>query len=157
MGLTVNESSKLITSAANSLRINNTCIATTNIYVLSFEGHCIPHHLIHPNRKIADSIFRLRTGHAMTRSCQALYHLTDSKSCPFYRCVNIDETIDHILSECPRFTTERNISIRKIASLGLKTSTPLVLGFTHVSKDKEIQILEALGVVVSSTKIFNWL
>ena len=157
VALAVNESSKLITPAANSLRINNTCIAATNIYVLSFEGHCIQHHLIHPNRKITTSIFRLRTGHATTRSRQALYHLTDSKSCPFYRCVNIDETIDHILSECPRFTTERNILIRKIASLGLKTSTPLVLGFTHVSKDKEIQILEALGVVVSSTKIFNWL
>ena len=93
----------------------------------------------------------------MTRSRQALYHLTDSKSCPFFRCVNIDETIDHILSECPRFTTERNILIRKIESLGLKTSTPLVLGFTRVSKDKELKILEALGVFVSSTKIFNWL
>ena len=87
VALTVNETSKLITSAASSLRINNTCIATTNIYVLSFEGHYIPHHLIHPNRKIANSIFCLRTGHAMTRSCQALYCLTDSKSCPFYRCV----------------------------------------------------------------------
>ena len=48
-----------------------------------------------------NSIVNLRTGHAMTRSCQALHHLTDSKSGPFYRCVNIDETIDHILSECP--------------------------------------------------------
>ena len=155
--LTVNESSKLITSAASFLRIINTCITTTNIYVLSFEGHCIPHHLIHPNRKIANSIFHLRTGHAMTRSCQALYHLTGSKSCPFYRYVNIDKTIDHIFSECPHFTTERNILIRKINSLGLKTSTPLVLGFIHVSKDKEIKILEAVGVFGSSTKIFNWL
>ena len=106
VALTVDESSKLITSSANSLRINNTCIAITNIYVLSFAGHYIPHHLIHPNRKIVNSIFRLRTGHAVTRSRPALYHLTNIKSCPFYRCV-IDETIDHIFSECPRFTTER--------------------------------------------------
>ena len=40
--LTVNESSKLITSAANVFRINKTRIAATNTYVLSFAGQCIP-------------------------------------------------------------------------------------------------------------------
>jgi len=49
---TVNESTNLITSTANSLRINNFCIVTTNIHVWSFAGYCIIYHLIHPNRKL---------------------------------------------------------------------------------------------------------
>ena len=65
VALTVYGLLKLITSTANFLRISKTCVAATNMYVLSFAGHCIPHHFIHPNRKLVNSIFRLRTGHAM--------------------------------------------------------------------------------------------
>jgi hypothetical protein len=57
--LTVNESSKLITSAENVFRINKTRIAATNT-CLSFAGQCIPNHIIQPNRKPKNSVFSLQ-------------------------------------------------------------------------------------------------
>ena len=73
------------------------------------------------NRKIRTVLTRLRIGHAGVQSYLYRFNMTEQEFCENTYCEQneIEETIEHLLFQCPSHETHRNLMMIKYNQIGI--------------------------------------
>ena len=98
------------------------------------------------NRKIRTVLTRLRIGHAGVQSYLYRFNMTEQEFCENTYCEQneIEETIEHLLFQCPSHETHRNLMMTKYNQIGiLNPNLKTILGGDDERRDN-IVILKIL-------------
>ena len=103
------------------------------------------------NRKLEIEMARLRMGYTRLNSDMHRMQLVESPNCP--HCLNVPETINHLLMECPRYFSARIILQTKLALLGVNRPTVnILLGGGNLSDVNKFKVNRALTSFLIAVK-----
>ena len=103
------------------------------------------------DRKVNTSIIRLRIGHSSLR--QHLYRLRLEIS-PLCECQQ-EETVQHIIMECPRYFSARTKMKHFLFNLGVPFNLKNILGREEDDPDLKRKIYRHLAVYLKSTGLID--
>ncbi|KAK2724008.1 hypothetical protein QYM36_002373 [Artemia franciscana] len=121
-----------------------------NMYLEITEYRYINHEMKHPEKRVADIIFRMRTGHARTKNMLKRWNMTDSSDC---NVCGVEENLQHIIMECKKYETARSRLKEQILKSGIQFRIKELLG--KVAKDKQRETVRYLGQYVKDTGLID--
>jgi hypothetical protein len=103
--LNYNEIKSLITAAINTKWQNTWAQSTTGKFLHNITTHTPKQtKYTHPNRKVNNSINRLKVGRTQLNHHKTLLGISNNPNCP--HCTN-EESIEHVLLHCPHYAQHR--------------------------------------------------
>ncbi|XP_065584617.1 uncharacterized protein LOC136043648 [Artemia franciscana] len=96
-----------------------------NMYLEITEYRYINHEMKHPEKRVGDIIFRMRTGHAKTKKMLKRWNMTDSSDC---NVCGVEENLQHIIMECKKYETARSRLKEQILKSGIQFRIKELLG-----------------------------
>ena len=121
-----------------------------NMYLEITEYRYINHEMKHPEKRVADIIFRMRTGHAKTKKMLKRWNMTDSSDC---NVCGVEENLQHIIMECKKYETARSRLKEQILKSGIQFRIKELLG--KVAKNKQRETVKYLGQYVKDTGLID--
>ena len=88
-----------------------------NLYLEITEYRYINHEMKHPEKRVADIIFRMRTGHVKTKKMLKRWNMTDSPDC---NVCGVEENLQHIIMECKKYETARSRLKEQVIKSGIQ-------------------------------------
>jgi len=121
-----------------------------NMYLEITEYRYINHEMKHPEKRVADIIFRMRTGHAKTKKMLKRWNMTDSSDC---NVCGVEENLQHIIMECKKYETARSRLKEQVIKSGIQFRIKELLG--KVAKNKQRETVKYLGQYVKDTGLID--
>ena len=116
-----------------------TNIVGKGTFLRRFSNHIEYNHSIFniPKRRLQVLITRFRIGHIGTRAYLHRFRMAEHPFCENPSCLinEVQETIDHMLLQCPAYSTQRNVLVQKLSQIGIGfTLENLLLGNLRIKK-----------------------
>ena len=90
--------------------------------------------MMHPETKVADIIFRVRTRHAKTKKMLKRWNKTDSSDC---NVCGVEENLQHLTIEFKKYETARSRLKEQVEKRGIQLRIKELLGKVVKNKQKE--------------------
>lgn len=125
---------------------------STNTILDLYDFKPPPLDLIHSERKIATTIFRIRSGHAKVNSVLFKWNLVDSPNCIV---CNVYEDVRHVIMSCKKYYIQREILKRKVLKLFGAFTFRAVVGHSSAPPWARRVSVSALGCFIRTSSLFD--
>ncbi|KAK2712730.1 hypothetical protein QYM36_011427 [Artemia franciscana] len=124
-----------------------------NKYQKIVKDNFITKNLIHPNKNIANTIFRIRTGHNKTNASLFRWKITTSPLCDLCK---IDEDAEHLIMNCSKYNQERHLLEKNVKNnAGGNFDYNEIIGITETGKQESMTRM--LGLFLRETKLLDYI
>jgi len=124
-----------------------------NKYLKIVKDNFITKNLIHPNKNIANTIFRIRTGHNKTNASLFRWKITTSPLCDLCK---IDEDAEHLIMNCSKYNQERHLLEKNVKNnAGGNFDYDEIIGITETGKQESMTRI--LGLFLRETKLLDYI
>ena len=107
------------------------------------------------NRKLNTALIRARIGHTEVNKHLHRIRLATSSLCRF--CELDDETLEHLILQCPRTFSERIFLNSKLQGIGLPFRYEIIIGKDSIDRKKQVKVFRFLTIFLKKTNILDLL